>query len=178
MSRLNRTCLSLLCLIPLCLAAPCAHAFERQWHLGLDTGAAALSYNGGAYGGLGAGAHLTYGLTDSFNALVEIDASSHSVDPGRPSLKLASGSIGAAYTLDIIRWVPYFGVLAGGYRFSGADLQKAEYKLGFQFALGLDYEINRSWSVGAQLRYHTFSDDPLSTVYLTSFLRASYVWGW
>ena len=44
--------------------------------------------------------------------------------------------------------------------------------------LGLDYAISRSIGVGVQIRYHTFSDDPFSAHYLTTFGRVEYTFGW
>lgn len=161
------------------LASPAtAQAFERQWHAGLDAGLAGVSWNDQVHSGLGGGLHLAYGLTDSYNLLVELGASSHSIYADRPALGIAHGAAGMAYTLDVIRWVPYMGLLVGGYRFSGAELEQADYRLGFQAALGLDYRPSRSWAVGIQLRYHTFSDDPLTTHYMTSFGRFELLWGW
>lgn len=162
---------------PLLVSAE-AEAFEKQWHAGADLGMAAVSYNGSIFGGYGAGAHATYGLTDTFNAMLELSGSTHPVYIGYPSLTVASGAVGVGYTLDVMRWVPYAGLLVGGYHFRGANLLEPQWKLGFQFALGLDYAISRSWAVGLQVRYHTFSDDPLSAHYLTTFGRVEYMWGW
>jgi len=155
-----------------------SHGFERQWHVGGDLGWSAVSYRGAIRSGYGGGGHVVYGLNDTFNAMLELGLTTHGVYSDRPWLKVASGAVGIGYTLDILRWVPYAGLLVGGYRFSGGVLEKAEVKLGFQFALGLDYALSRSWAIGAQVRYHTFSDDPLSAHYLTTFGRFEYRWGW
>lgn len=161
-----------------CSTASTSAAFERQWHAGLDAGLAGVSWNDEVRGGYGGGLHLAYGLSDSYNVLVEVGASSHSVYADRPALTVAHGGLGMAYTLDVIRWVPYMGLLVGGYRFDGAELQDADHRLGFQGALGLDYRPSRSWAVGVQLRYHTFAHDPLAAHYMTSFGRFELLWGW
>lgn len=161
-----------------CAFPATAHAFERQWHAGVDAGVAGVSWNDEIRSGLGGGLHLAYGLTDSYNFVLEMGGSSHSVYADRPALVVSHGAAGMAYTLDVISWVPYMGLLVGGYRFTGAELEDADYRLGFQGALGLDYRPSRSWAVGVQLRYHTFSDDPLSTHYMTSFGRFELLWGW
>jgi opacity protein-like surface antigen len=155
-----------------------AGAFERQWHAGGDIGWSAVSFAGGIFSGYGGGAHLTYGLTDTFNAMLELGATSHTVYLNRPNLTVLSGAAGIGYTLDVLRWVPYAALLVGGYSFSGANLVKADPRLGFQVAVGLDYAIARSVAVGVQVRYHTFSDDPFSASYLTTFARVEYLWGW
>lgn len=155
-----------------------ANAFERQWHAGVDAAWGAIVRSGSTYGGFGGGAHLAYGLRDDFNALLELGATSHPVYVDRPSLLVASGAVGAAYTLDVIDWVPYMGLLVGGYRFSGAELDKAEVKLGFQGVLGMDYRFSRDYAVGAQLKYHTFSDEPFTSHYMTASVRFEVLWGW
>ncbi len=176
-----RRCLSFpFALVALCVATTTTtvHAFERQWHAGVDATWAAIPWHDATFGGYGAGAHLAYGLRDDFNALLEAGATSHPVWVDRPSLLVASGAVGVAYTLDVLEWVPYFGLLAGGYHFRGAELERAEVKLGFQGAAGLDYRFSRDFAVGAQLRYHTFSDDPFTAHYMTVSARFEYLWGW
>lgn len=155
-----------------------AEAFERQWHAGLDAGFAALSWNDELRSGLGGGLHAAYGLTDSYNALLEVGVSSHSVVAGQPMLVASHAALGMAYTLDVVSWVPYVGLLVGGYQLSGFELRQAEYRLGFQAALGFDFRPSRSWAVGAQLRYHTFAQEPLQAHYMTTFLRFEWLWGW
>ncbi|MBI5535898.1 MAG: outer membrane beta-barrel protein [Deltaproteobacteria bacterium] len=164
--------------------ATASHAFERQWHLGADLGWSAVSHKTSIdgqeriFGGYGAGGHLVYGLNDTFNAMLEVGVSGHPIYSNRPWMTVASGAAGVSYTLDILRWVPYAGLLVGGYHFSAVGHDKAETKLGFQLALGLDYAFNRSWAMGVQLRYHTFADDPFSAHYMTTFGRFEYRWGW
>jgi hypothetical protein len=150
-----------------------AQAFERQWHAGLDAGFAELARIDKS-AGIGGGGHLAYGLSDAFNALFEVDVTrqfdAHTT--------VASAAVGAAYTLDVTRLVPYGGVLIGGYHLF-ADLPANA--LGVQGALGLDYGISRSWAVGLQVRFHkslwTWSDAPGGFSYTTAFVRAEYVWG-
>lgn len=167
-------------LVVLCIATTTttAHGFERQWHAGADATWAAVTWHDSTYGGYGAGAHLAYGLRDDFNALLEVGATSHPVWVDRPSLLVASGSVGVAYTLDVLEWVPYFGLLVGGYHVSGAELGQGELKLGFQGTAGMDYRFSRDFAVGAQLRYHTFAGDPFTAHYMTVSARFEYLWGW
>ncbi len=147
-----------------------AHAFERQWHVGVDGGYAALFDDTSS--GFGGGAHLAYGLTDAFNALVEVDVTR------QPSAGTTvwSGGAGVVYTFDVARAVPYGGVLGSGYKLSG-DLSK--WAPGFQLVLGLDYQIERNWGIGVEVRWHTIlAVEPVgTTAYMTSFLKAEYRWG-
>ena len=163
--------------IPSCAAAlvvavsPHAEAYERQWHAGIDVGYASL-FGDHSSGGPGGGAHLAYGLTDAFNAMLDVDVSHH----GSAHTNVWSGGAGVAYTLDVARLVPYAGLLVAGYKLSG-DL--STFAPGGQLAIGVDYQIDRHWAVGLDLRMHMiFATEPVgTTAYGTSFLRAEYLWG-
>jgi hypothetical protein len=159
-----------------------ACAFERQWHVGIDAGYAVI-FDGGV-SGYGGGAHAAYGLTDSFNAMLELDVTRHpgasfTIGTGNDAKELsletiASGAAGIAYTLDVARAVPYIGVLAGGYRLG----ELSSLSPGGQLALGLDYQLERNWAVGAQVRLHTILTANAGMVaYATTFLRLEYLWG-
>jgi hypothetical protein len=143
-------------------------AFERQWHAGADVGMGHISLGDGSTG-LAGGAHLAYGLSDAFNAMFEFDVSRHP-DIGRT---VYSTALGAAYTLDITRWVPYAGVLVGGYRLAGAPGRDS---LGVQLAAGMDYQIGRSWATGVQFRYHQILTGE-TAAYTTTLFRFEYLWG-
>ncbi len=153
-------------------------AVEGQWQAGLGAGWSSASWRGANYGGLAGGAHASYGLTDAFNLMLELGGSSHDVDARRPNLTLLHGVVGVAYTLDITRVVPYFGLLGGAYRASGVDLAKAETRFGLQGVLGADYYLSRTWALGAQLQYHFVTGNPTGAPDATVLARASYVWGW
>jgi hypothetical protein len=148
--------------------APAAESFERQWHVGADVGTATMFRDGGSTG-MAVGGHLAYGLSDAFNAMLEVDASHH--------LALArnvySASLGAAYTIDITRWVPYVGALVGGYRMYGSSGRDS---FGVQFAAGMDYQMARNWAAGLQFRLHEILTGETST-YTTTFVRIEYLWG-
>ena len=162
------------------LTARSARAFERQWHLGLDAGYAQLFGQGGSPG-FGGGAHLAYGVSDMFNALLELDLSYH------PDARTSVYNVmaGFAYTLDVAQAVPYAGLLAGPY-FTRGRVEKSAFM--FQLALGLDYLIQRNWAIGLQLRMpitsltpdartvFTANDDDTNG-YATTMLRVEYLWG-
>jgi hypothetical protein len=175
--------LALALLLPVLLAPREAGAFERQWHVGFDAGYAVLFDDG--VSGYGGGAHGAYGISDSFNAMVELSATRHpgagvTVGAGDNQQVLSmetilSGAAGVAYTIDVARAVPYIGVLAAAYRLG--DLTHS-LSPGGQIALGLDYQLERNWAVGAQLRLHTILTEEAGAVaYATTFLRLEYLWG-
>lgn len=166
-----------------------AQAFERQHHLGLGPGLGLLKVDDKSTVSLGAGlqAHYAYGITDQFNLMAEASsvqvALNQDDDPGSPKTRPAridSLGVGVAYVLDILQWVPYFGVLGAGYGMSGGNLDSG-YKPGggAQLALGVDYQIDRSLALGVAIRQHfILSDIKTYPTYTTGFLRVEYIWGW
>jgi len=93
-----------------------AHAYERQWHVGVGLDYALFLPStdkllSGPRPGLGPSLHLTYGLNDTFNLLAEIDGSysPHAQTP----VTIGGASLGATYIFDVLRWVPYAGLAIG-----------------------------------------------------------------
>ena len=79
----------------------------------------------------------------------------------------------------MLRWVPYFGALTGGYRLSGGTLDSDRYIYGVALQLGLDYQLSRHWAIGAAGQQHFLLTD-ISTYpsYSTFMLRFEYMWGY
>jgi hypothetical protein len=158
-----------------------ASAFERQWHAGAGFGYALFGNAAGAQQGFGGAAHLTYGLTDTWNLLAHVDLTRH------PSgqLTVAGGAVGAAYVLDVLRWVPYAGAMIGGYDLwtGGAACAPAtgvrchSPRVDLSVPVGLDYQLGRSFAVGVEGRYHLLLGGDPAAHLLTVFARAEYVWG-
>jgi hypothetical protein len=157
-----------------------AAAYERQFHLGGDAGLATLS---GQTTGYLVGGHLTYGLNDWLDVVVEVQASHHpsSDTPlggvvGGTGPTLFSGVLGLRYALDITQWVPYAEAVGGGYHLTGPLAATA---VGGGLAFGLDYQIKRSLAAGFQVRAdEIFAPDPWGSLTATSaLLRAEYLWG-
>jgi hypothetical protein len=160
-------------LVP-CLLSRTASAFERQWHLGAGVGAV---LPGETYQSGGAAAlHLAYGVSDVFDARLTLTGSMHESE-GELAQKTSLGlaTLGLAYKLDIIEWVPYFGVRAGGYYFSEAPLAPYSRAGGALGAMaGVDYSFSRSFAIGAELGY----DELLPEGHVSGgLLRAEYRWG-
>ncbi len=159
-----------------------AGAVERQWHVGGDVGGAALDVGDTMHLGVGFGLDATYGLTDQFNLVAEaqtsrlLPGSDPNVAHSRPT-GLTSGAIGATYVLDVLRWVPYGGILLGGDLLSGGVLPDAKGLATAQIALGLDYQLDRTWSVGVAAREHLYATSTYPS-FTTVFLRVEYAWGW
>src|SRR5689334_12592778 len=96
----------------LAFAAPAA-AFEREWHVGGKLGGAALK---GAPLGPAVNVHGAYGLSDMFDAVLEVTASRHGWSNGTDVFSAAAG---LAYKIDVLQWTPYLGLLGGYYHYAG-----------------------------------------------------------
>lgn len=165
-----------------------AEAYEHQWHVGMGFGYSMLVGDdppdqpdaGPTYHGIGGGLHLTYGINDVFNAMAQVDFTGYSGG----ELLVGSASLGGAYVIDILEWVPYVGLMVGGYQigasFDACDLPGASCsatRLGLSVPLGIDYQLSRSVALGVQGRYHLLLGGDISHV-ITAFGRAEYIWGY
>jgi hypothetical protein len=186
------------------LSARRADAFEREWHLGAGLGAVLPK---DAYGAGGAVAlHLAYGLSDMFDARLEARTSLHQLSEDNlraqpeerrrdyvlseeriralteETLSFSQATVGVAYKLDIIEWVPYLGVRAGYYRFGtkpfeGAFAPGEAYEQSggvIGTMLGVDYAFSRSAGIGLELDYDTLL--PTGGAF-GALLHAEYRWG-
>ena len=164
-----------------------AGAVEREHHLGVDLGGALLIMSDKTDLGGGAGVHWTYGLSDAVNLMAE--GAWSVVAPGeklrsaatprtRPG-SVADVDLGIGYVLDVGQWVPYGGVLAGGYALTAGTISGTRILPGLATALGLDYRFDRSWAAGVAFRQHFFVTD-ISTYpsFTQVFARFEYTWGW
>lgn len=173
-----------------CLVAlpSAARAVEREHHLGIDAGAAILvvADKNSPDAGPALGAHWTYGLSDTFNLMVDgtwslvslgEKAQSNMTPSTRPS-NLAGLDAGIAYVLDVLRWVPWAGFFVGGYAFTGGTISGVKVLPSAAIALGLDYRVSRSWSMGIAVRQHAFSDLSTYPSFTQTFARFEYTFGW
>jgi hypothetical protein len=167
-----------------------ARAVEHEHHIAAAGGATTLNVDdrSGVELGGGAGVYYTYGLTDAFNVLVEgsfnaVGLNEKLDNPDTPHTRPAtvtSFGAGAAYVLDVLRWVPYGGILASGYYVGGGTLDKGIGLVGGQLALGLDYKFNFNWAAGFAFRQHLFlnkmSTYPFPAL-TQAFFKIEYAWG-
>jgi len=159
-----------------------ARAFERQWHVGAGAGYSALiNPQGATLHGFGGGLHLTYGLSDTINLMVLADTSIHpaTTHERKPvdGVILAGGSVGFGYVFDVLQWVPYVGATAGAYYAAGPD--DGGVRLAVQVPFGLDYQLSRSFAIGAAGEYKLLLLDAAGVSQrISAFLRAEYIWGY
>lgn len=167
------------------MAAP-ALAVEREQRVGVDLGGAMLVPQGNGTPEIGgsAGAHWAYGLTDAFNLMAEGAWSLVSLgtraagSPRTLPAWIANADVGVAYVLDVLQWVPYAGLLFGGYAFAGGTIDGAKLLPGAAIALGLDYRIRPHFTVGVAVRQHFVSETNTYPSFTQAFARLEYTWGW
>ncbi len=167
-------------------AAP-ASAVERELGTGVDLGGAMLVQSGKSSPDIGpsAGVHATYGLSDAFNLMLEGGWSLLAPTPPRGAnlprtlpAWAANADVGVVYVLDVLQWVPYAGLLVGGYDFSGGTIAGSKLYVGAAIALGLDFRVRPRWTVGVAVRQHMVTDTTAYPSFTQAFVRLEYVWGW
>lgn len=152
-----------------------AWAFENQWHLGAGLGVG--NYDRATVGPA-LGLHGAYGLSDSFDARLELLNSWHSSKP------IAAALLGITYKLDVIQLIPWGGLAFGGYYLSDAWAGKGRnnFEPGMAALVGLDYAWSREWGLSLAFGLHMlpFAEDrtPVALRYTTSMLRLEHRWGW
>jgi opacity protein-like surface antigen len=183
-------------LVPVALTLACAlsaprvaAAYEREQHFGVALGGAAVGTDGApARVGIDFGLHYTYGVSDALNLVAEAADTQLSardpatgkkaVTPPQPGT-VATGGVGMTYIFDVLRWVPYAGVLLGPSYFAGERVAHPFWAVDGQLAVGVDYELSRSWAVGVAYRQHFFLGKTGTYPEFTNVsLRFEYVWGW
>jgi len=155
-----------------------ASAWDEQWHFGGGVGVASFARTDATWAPT-VGAHAAYDLNDMFDARVELLGSQHQFVDG-VTTRFYSVAAGFTYKVDVSDWVPYAGILGAIYAFDGEvwPRQLKQRELGISIPIGLDYAVSHSFGLGAQLRYHGFLSDPLSSLgdapYFSALLRAEY----
>jgi hypothetical protein len=163
-----------------------ASAYERQQHFGLEAGGALSSTSGAGnqLGGVLAGRY-TYGFSDAINILAEVgempltsEARPAKNVPPQPG-NVGYAGAGLAYVFDVTQWVPYAGAMIGPAYVSGGLLGSPFWTVDAQLTLGLDWQLSRSWSIGAAGAQHMLLTRLSTYPEMTTLgLRVEYVWGW
>jgi hypothetical protein len=172
----SRTALALAALVLVTVVTVPARAWDEQWHFGGGVGAATFAGTDSAWAPA-AGLHVAYDLNDMFDGRVELLGSQHQFVDG-VTTRFYSVAAGFTYKVDVSDWVPYAGILGAIYAFDGEvwPRQLKQRELGISIPIGLDYALSHSVGLGAQLRYHGFLSDPLSSLgdapYFSALLRA------
>jgi hypothetical protein len=164
-----------------------AGAVEREHALGVDAGPAVLVIADKSTPDVGGtvGLHYSYGLSDAFNLVASAGWSLLAVGnlqdgsspPTRPT-NMTNVNAGVAYVLDVLQWVPWISGELGGYALQGGTIGGVKLDVGVAVGLGLDYKLNRSWSVGVAVHQHFLLDMSTYPSFTQALARFEYVWGW
>jgi len=118
----------------------------------VDLGFALAGVDGKARSGVQVGAEAAKGLTDFWAGHA---GASYAFLPGQPTgglRHLTSLTLGATYSLDVVRWVPFVDLGLSVFDLRGGGSASSQY-LGPQVGLGADYLLSRGWSMAALARF-------------------------
>jgi hypothetical protein len=161
-----------------------AAAVEREHHVGVDVGGSVLVMNDKTDVGGVVGGHWAYGLSDAFNLMAEgawslVSLGEKAQRAGTHPSSVVNAGVGVGYVLDVLRWVPYAGLLAAGYALTGGTIGGVRVFPGATIALGLDYRFDRKWAAGFAFRQHMLLTEMSTYPSFTQlFARLEYTWGW
>lgn len=162
-----------LLVVLLWMAPAGARAYEEQLTVGVDAGYALASFDGATHG-LTVGVDGSVGLGDLFSLRARAGYGLH---PEDPTTHVAMAGAEVVYLLDVLEWVPYFGVGVDGFVTARDGDTRGD--LGLHAVVGLDWLASRDWLLGLDIRPYllplAFDDAPLDPVYLTVTLRASLI---
>jgi hypothetical protein len=170
------------------LAAAPALAVEHEHHLGVDVGGNMLVIGDKSTNDYGATfmAHYTYGITDAFDLMVEAQYSQVALGqtadgPHTPHdypSWIANANVGIGYVFDVLTWIPYAGLLVGGYDLSGGTISGMKFLPGAEIALGLDYRLSPGLVVGVAGRQHLLAETKTYPSFTQLMARVEFTWGW
>jgi len=151
---LSRPILGLLTvdLLVLCAApGPAQAAGEGEKQIAGTLGFALAGGDDHSRPGMQAGVEAMMGFSDAWAGRAAVSGS-WQPDSAKGTLRhVTAVSLGAIYSLDIVRWVPFVDL-----GFSLADLRgggSSSQRLGPQVGLGAEYLLSRRWSLAALARF-------------------------
>lgn len=175
-----RSIAALAALATLAASSPAAAIDPPRWHFGGSLSYAQL-WGGPTAGGFGAGMHGTFALNTAFQLLARGDVTVHPYS----RWVLAGGSLGAAYVVDVDRWIPWVGAAAGPLALlsvnpnCGNSLAEpcSAFRMSLEIPFGLDYQLTPRLAVGLGGRYQMvlLGGVPWST--LSASARVEVTWG-
>jgi hypothetical protein len=150
---------ALVAVLPVVVAAGARPAWavgEDEWQLSLRAG------GGNANGypiqpwGLAGALDVEYGFHEAFAARASVGVVSRPVKavkngPPAGTLQARTALVGATYTFDVLRLVPYMELGIGLLAWSGPGAPRTS--LGTELGLGADYLLATRWACGASAQY-------------------------
>jgi hypothetical protein len=168
-------------ILSLCLCATLwnvtetAHAYEDQWTLGADIGAGLVLGNDSApVAGIAVGVGASVGLSSAWTFRGRLSYDFH---PATLPLHVMTVGAEVYYTLDILKFVPFFGVGLDGIGTVQEGALGAD--LAFHALVGVDWLVSRELVIGLDIRPYvlpfSLAERGIDPVYLSASLRVSLV---
>ncbi len=170
MQRAHQTVRIALCVFGLTVAIR-AQAADGEVSAGGMAGVDVLSGRGV---GPALGLDAVYGLGDMLDVRLELEGSHH-----ESGADVLGASLGLAYKLDVLSWVPYAGLSGGYYHFGGPGGADGIHGgvPGASAELGVDYLLSRELSAGVEVHGLAALHDGLKFPLYGAMLEAAYRWG-
>lgn len=152
-----------------------ASAYEDKLVLTLDVGyAAALANDDLPTHAFSGGIGLDFGIRDAWSLRLRVAQAYH---PSSEPLHVTIAGIEAVYLLDILQFVPFFGVGLDGI----ATVYDGDFgiDLGLHIVAGGDWLLARKWLLGFAVRAYflpfSLADNGVDPVYLSASLKVGIV---
>ncbi|MEM7605894.1 MAG: hypothetical protein AAF411_11110 [Myxococcota bacterium] len=172
--------------VPALLALPClalalglvspgrAMAYEEQYSLDVELGFGAIFEDAQPAAGAYAGAGFAIGLNNAWSLRV---LGRYDLHPASDPLHIVTGGAEVYYLLDILKFVPFFGLGVDGFLLARDGDFRGDF--GFHALVGIDWLISRSINLGLDIRAHilpfSITDGGIEPFYLTTGIRLSFV---
>ena len=155
LSRPIRGLLTVNLLILCATSCPAQAAGEGEKQVSGALGFALAGGDDHARSGMQAGVEAMMGFTDAWAGRAAVSGSWQPDSAGGGPRHVTAMSLGATYSLDIVRWVPFvdLGFSLADLRGGGASSQR----LGPQVGIGAEYLLSRRWTLAALARFDFFA---------------------
>jgi hypothetical protein len=131
---------------------------EDEWQVTARVGGANATGSPISPWGLAYGADVEYGVADAWSARLSVGTLAHPVDAVKEDMlpegtrRAITAIVGATYTVDVLRLVPFVSAGVGLLRWSGPG-ESGRVTFAMDLGVGADYLLAPRWSVGASAQY-------------------------
>lgn len=150
-----------------------AQADEGESALSIETGLATFTIPD--HGGRGAilGGEYERGLSDAFWLRASVVGAIYRGTDGEGTIYAARPTVGLTYVVDVLKYVPYIHLGAGGLALAGEEIDDEIRPLG-EIGVGLDVLSSRGRSYGVFARFQTRFDE---SAFAELGARMTWRWG-
>jgi len=137
------------------ISGPAYAAGTGEKQVAASVGFALVGSDASARPGMQASVEAAIGFSDAWAGNVVASSSWQPESASGGPRHLTAVSLGAVYSLDAVRWVPFLdlGFSLADLRGNGASSQH----LGPRAGLGVEYQLSRRWTLAALMRFDYFA---------------------